>query len=127
MGKLSNQSVLIVDDDPGMLRALEKVLSRDGFQVTRATWVREGIQELMDHDKPFDLILTDLRMPMASGLMVLNAARFAYPDVPVIIITAYGDPSLTPEWWREQGAAAYLEKPIEAARLLETVRRVMEK
>ena len=125
MNEASTKSVLIIDDDPGMLRALEKTLSNDGFVVSRATWVREGIQELMHHSKPFDLVITDLRMPKASGLMILHAVKSAYPSVPVIIMTAYGQPDLTPEWWKEQGAAAYLEKPIGAALLLETVHRVV--
>jgi len=125
MNTLANKSVLIVDDDPGMLRALEKVLSREGLQVSRATWVRDGIEELKNHATPFDLVITDLRMPMASGLMIMHAVRNAYPTVPVIIITAYGNPEMTPEWWADQGAAAYLEKPIEAPRLLETVHRVL--
>ena len=126
MSEPSTKSVLIVDDDPGMLKALEKTLSNDGFLVSRATWVREGIQELMQHGQRFDLVITDLRMPMASGLMILHAVKAAYPEVPVIIITAYGQPDLTPEWWKEQGAAAYLEKPIGAALLLETAHRVLQ-
>lgn len=125
MNTLAHKSVLIVDDDPGMLRALEKVLSREGLQVSRATWARDGIQELKNHGTPFDLVITDLRMPMASGLMIMHAVRNAYPTVPVIIITAYGSPEMTPAWWAEQGAAAYLEKPIEAPRLLEVVHRVL--
>ena len=127
MNDLKNKSVLIIDDDPGMLRALEKVLSRAGLLVSPATWVRDGIQELMNNPKPFDLVITDLRMPMASGLMIMHAVRTAHPGVPVIIITAYGSPDLTPGWWKEQGAAAYLEKPINADRLLDTVRSVFAK
>jgi len=126
MSNLTNKSVLIVDDDPGMLRALEKVLSHEGLLVSHATWARDGIQELKNHGTPFDLVITDLRMPMASGLMIMHAVRNAYPTIPVIIITAYGSPDMTPEWWAEQGAAAYLEKPIEASRLMETVHRVMD-
>lgn len=51
--------------------------------------------------------------------------RSACPGVPVIIITAYGIPEMTPEWWREQGAAAYLEKAIESKRSLGTLRDVL--
>lgn len=125
MNTLTNKSVLIIDDDPGMLKALEKVLSRAGMNVSRATWVRDGIQELMDQSHRFDLVISDLRMPMASGLMILHAVSTAYPGVPVIIITAYGNPEMGPEWWSEQGAAAYLEKPIDSDRLLGTIQRVL--
>lgn len=125
MNTLKNKSVLIIDDDPGMLRALEKVLTRAGLLVSPATWGREGINEMVGRHDPFDAVITDLRMPQASGLMILHAMRSTYPGVPVIIITAYGSPEMTPEWWREQGAAAYLEKPIESKRLLETLRDVL--
>lgn len=124
MNVLNNKSVLLIDDDEGMLRALELVLSRAGMKVSRATWVRDGIKELKDHPHEFDLIITDLRMPMASGLMIMSAVRAAYPALPVILITAYGHPEMTPEWWKEYGAAAYLEKPISAENLLSTIEEV---
>ncbi len=125
MMNLSQKSVLLIDDDPGMLRALEKVLSRAGCDVTRATWARDGIEQLKSHSPAFDLVITDLRMPMASGLMIMHAVKIAFPGTPVIIITAYGSPDLSMEWWLEQGAAAYLEKPIDATRLIETVDHVL--
>lgn len=125
MNTLKNKSVLIIDDDPGMLRALEKVLTRAGLLVSPATWGREGIKEMVGRHDPFDAVISDLRMPQASGLMILHAMRSACPGVPVIIITAYGSPEMTPDWWREQGAAAYLEKPIDSKRLLETLRGVL--
>jgi len=126
MNDTQKKSILIVDDDPGMLRALGKVLRRAGYEVTPATWVRDGIEQLRDHRQPFDLVITDLRMPMASGLMIMHAVRIAYPGTPVIIMTAYGNAEFTPQWWHEQGAAAYIEKPVDAAGLLETVARVLE-
>lgn len=125
MTDLLKKSILIIDDDPGMLRALEKVLSRAGAEVTRATWAKDGIEQLRAHVTPFDLVITDLRMPMASGLMIMHAVRTAFPETPVIIITAYGSPELNAPWWLEQGAAAYLEKPIDSERLLETVEQVL--
>jgi len=122
---LAGKAVLIIDDDPGMLRALEKVLGREGCIVSRATWVRNGIEQLRDHPTPFDLVITDLRMPMASGMTILQAMRIAHPTVPVIVITAFGSPDLQEDWWLEQGAAAYLEKPLDSARLLQAVRHAL--
>lgn len=125
MNDLSNKSILIVDDDPGMLRALEKVLAREGCAVTRATWVRGAIEQLMARTEPFDMVITDLRMPVASGMTLLQTVRTAYPSVPVIVITAYGDPDMGEEWWLEHGAAAYLEKPIDTGRLIDSIRRIL--
>jgi DNA-binding NtrC family response regulator len=57
--------------------------------------------------------------------MIMHAVKIAFPGTPVIIITAYGSPDLSVDWWLEQGASAYLEKPIDSGRLLETVERVL--
>jgi DNA-binding NtrC family response regulator len=126
MTNLDNKKILIIDDDSGMLRVMEKVLRREGCVVTVATWAKEGFERLAASTSPFDLVITDLRMPGASGMTILQAVRIAYPQVPVIIITAFGSPDLDADWWKEQGATAYLEKPIDAAHLVEAVRRAME-
>ena len=125
MKTLLNKSVLIIDDNPGMLRALEKVLGHAGLKVTRATWVNGEVQELKDR-KHFDLVITDLRMPEVSGLTILQGMQVSHPGVPVIIITAYGSPDKTPAWWKKHGAAAYLEKPINEAHLLSALERVFD-
>jgi DNA-binding NtrC family response regulator len=126
MTDLSHKKILIIDDDPGMLRVMEKVFRREGCDVTSATWAREGFERLAESPTPFDLVITDLRMPSASGMTILQAVRIAYPQVPVIIITAYGAADLDADWWKDQGAAAYLEKPIDAAHLMAAVKRAMD-
>ena len=89
MDELHDKSVLVVDDDPGMLRAMTKVLANEGMQVTGVSDPVAVVKKLADSEKRFDVVISDLRMPMFSGRGVLALAG-ALPELPVIIITAFG-------------------------------------
>ena len=123
MDELQDKSVLVVDDDPGMLRAMTKVLANEGMQVTSVSDPVAVVKKLADSEKRFDLVITDLRMPMFSGRGVLALAS-ALPELPVIIITAFGGPDVEIQALR-LGAFAFLEKPIAAAQLIEVVKRAL--
>jgi DNA-binding NtrC family response regulator len=123
MDELQNKSVLVVDDDAGMLRAMSKVLAGEGMQVTGVSDPVAVVKKLADSEKRFDVVITDLRMPMFSGRGVLALAG-ALPELPVIIITAFGGADVEAQALR-LGAFAFLEKPVAAARLIEVVRRAL--
>ena len=123
MDELQNKSVLVVDDDPGMLRAMSKVLAGEGMQVTGVSDPVAVVKKLADSEKRFDVVITDLRMPMFSGRGVLALAS-ALPELPVIIITAFGGPDVETEALR-LGAFAFLEKPVAAAQLIEVVKHAL--
>jgi len=115
---------LVVDDDPGMLRAMTKVLAGEGMLVTGLSDPIVVVKKLADPEKRFDLVITDLRMPTFSGRGVLALAS-ALPKLPVIIITAYGGPDVEAQALR-LGAFAFLEKPVAAAELVDVVKRALE-
>ncbi len=123
MNELQDKSVLVVDNDPGMLRAVSKVLAREGMQVTGVSEPVTVVKKLADSEKRFDLVITDLRMPIFSGRGVLALAS-ALPELPVIIITAFGGPDVEAQTLR-LGAFAFLEKPVSAAQLIEVVKRAL--
>jgi len=123
MNELQNKSVLVVDDDPGILRAMTKVLASEGMQVTGVSDPVVVVKKLADSENRFDLVITDLRMPMFSGRGVLALAS-ALPELPVIIITAFGGPDIQAEALR-LGAFAFLEKPIAAPQLIDVVKRAL--
>jgi DNA-binding NtrC family response regulator len=85
MSDLRDKSVLVVDDDQGMLRAMTRVLSKEGMRVTGVSDPTVVVSKLMESETRFDLVITDLRMPMFSGRGVLALAS-ALPELPVIII-----------------------------------------
>jgi DNA-binding NtrC family response regulator len=78
---------------------------------------------LADNQGHFDLIITDLRMPILNGKSVLGAVKTALPEVPVIVMTAFGSPEVEAECL-EKGAAAFLEKPLDTPQLLAALERV---
>jgi DNA-binding NtrC family response regulator len=123
MKDLRNKSVLIVDDDPGMLRAMTKVLTNQGMQVTGVSDPTAVVTKLAEAGKRFDLVITDLRMPTFSGRGVLALAS-ALPELPVIIITAFGGPDVEAQALK-LGAFAFLEKPVAAAELIDVVKRAL--
>lgn len=123
MKRLQDKSILVIDDDTGMLRALDKVLTGEGAAVTRANWAGDAVEMLTARERTFDLVITDLRMPFVTGLTVVFAVRKIYPNLPIIVLTAFGSPDVKEECFR-QGAAAFLEKPLNTAELLAAVAKV---
>jgi len=106
-----------------MLRALNKVLSGEGGTVAGAANSSVAMVYLLDSKLNFDLVITDIRMPLVDGLEVLDIVKTNRPSVPVIIITAFGSPEVKSESLR-QGAAAFLEKPVDTAELLVAIEHV---
>lgn len=112
--------VLLVDDDPLILRAYSAVLERAGHQVEKADDGDVAL-ECLGSDT-FDVIVSDISMPRMSGLEFLRAVRERDLDVPVVLMT--GGPDLeTAMKAVEYGALRYFGKPLESADLLEAVRR----
>jgi len=121
-----SKKVLVVDDSIVMRNALEDVLVNAGFSVTTAPNGIEGL-ELMHNDK-FDLLFLDIDMPNLSGLQVCRMLRNdpTFRRFPIIMLTAR-DKKKDEFWGMETGADAYLTKPFEPDKLLDTVDDVLEK
>ena len=126
MKKFNDKSVLIVDDDVRMLRALDKVLTGEGCVVTCAAWVGEAIDILTERKKRIDLVITDLRMPFITGITGVFAINELLPKLPIIVLTAFGSPDVKAECLR-LGAVAFLEKPLDTPHLLEVVEGVLSR
>lgn len=125
MKTIQNKSILIVDDDPGMLRALDKVLSGEGALVTSAEWGGDAVEILNRSRNQIDLVITDLRMPLVTGISLLRAMHSSFPSIPVIVLTAFGSPEAKAAG-HELGAAVILEKPLDSARLLAVIGEVLD-
>lgn len=120
MKTLNEKSVLIIDDDARMLRALDKVLTGEGCMVTTASWAGDALDILTERKQPVDLVITDLRMPFVTGITVVNAIHKMLPDLPVMVLTAFGSPDVKAECFR-QGAVSVLEKPLDSTELLTAI------
>jgi two-component system NtrC family response regulator len=118
-----SRRILVVDDEESIRRVTEVRLSQAGYQVSLAASVDEGLATLAR--KPHDLVLTDLRMPGRSGLDLLRRVRADYPDVAVVLVTAFGTVETAVEAMK-LGAYDYLTKPIDGDELLLVVGRALE-
>jgi DNA-binding NtrC family response regulator len=110
--------VLIVEDRESLRRMLERALAGEGYEVAAAATGGEGVRAA--RERPFDLVLTDLKLPDLSGLEVLAASRAAQPRVPVVVLTGYGTVAAAVEAMK-LGAYDFLEKPVELDDLLRLV------
>jgi DNA-binding NtrC family response regulator len=105
-------NVIIADDDEDVLSLLEEILVGVGYKVTA---VADGAALLADFAaRPYDVVITDMRMPYADGLAVLDGVRRLRPATPVIVITGYSD--YDDETLRARGAASCLRKPLQHLR-----------
>ena len=102
--------ILLVEDRDSLRRMLERALTGEGYRVDAAADGGEGIARV--EAQSYDLVLTDLKLPTASGLEVLAAAGAAQPDTPVVVLTGYGTVAAAVEAMK-LGAHDFLEKPIE--------------
>jgi DNA-binding NtrC family response regulator len=114
--------ILIVDDESEMRSALSHALTRGGFSVETAA---SGTDALVKIKKdPISLVITDIKMPEMSGMEVLGAVKKISPQIPVIVITAYGSIHSAVEAM-QAGAADYLLKPFSFETLEATVKKVL--
>ena len=116
--------ILIIDDDPHFLRVLQRILSGEKFQVTATSNPCEAVGLLRSGN--FNLIICDLRMPDCDGLNLLQAIRGAGNEIPVIILTAYGEVDTYLEAMNA-GATEYLNKPIKSEELIAVVRNCLRR
>jgi DNA-binding NtrC family response regulator len=111
--------ILIVDDDPYFLRVLSRILTGENFQVKTAEGAVEAAQLLQQN--AFDLVISDLRLPDGDGLSILQEIRRSGSEMPVVILTAYGEVDSYLEAMNA-GATEYLNKPVKSEELLVVVR-----
>ncbi len=115
---------ILVEDEDAVRRATAQTLELDGITV-HACASAEQAQSWLTPDFG-GVVVTDVRLPGRSGLDLLSEVAALDPDLPVIVVTGHGDVSMAVEAMRA-GAYDFIEKPFGAERLLETVRRALEK
>ncbi len=116
--------ILVVDDEPTQLELVGGFLAERGFEVALAPDGQEALKRF--GRESFDLVLTDQKMPGLSGLELIEALRAQDPEVPVIVMTAYGTIE-TAVAAIKAGAVDYLTKPLNLDELLHRVHQVRER
>jgi len=116
-------SILIVDDESGILDTLRILLRKEGFEVTTAQGGKAGLEQIRSGNH--DIVLTDVRMPQVTGLDILQAAKDQDAMTPVILMTAQASLQ-TAIQAVNQGAFYYIQKPFSNDELLAILRRACE-
>src|SRR4030042_203440 len=114
--------ILVVDDELGICQSCVKILSKEGHHVEYALNGYDALK--MMQQKPFEFIITDLKMSSMGGMEVLRRVKESYPDSVVIVITGYATVSSAVEVMKS-GAYDYLPKPFTPEELRTIVRRAL--
>ena len=121
-GDEDKKAILVVEDDAVALELLEEILKRNSFRV----WVAssfDGALEILGR-VPVDLVLSDIRMPDKSGMDLLRHLMTHFPEVPVVLLSAFGDEHL----WVEAlaaGAVDLIPKPFKKQEIIDVINRTL--
>ncbi|HEY7567059.1 MAG TPA: sigma-54 dependent transcriptional regulator [Gemmatimonadaceae bacterium] len=116
-------SVLIIDDESGIVDSLRILLKNEGFAAHVALGGQEALNRMSEIEP--DIVLTDVRMPTVGGMQVLSAVRARSPDTPVILMTAQATLQSAVQAVNE-GAFYYIQKPFRNDELIAILRRAAE-
>lgn len=118
-----NFKILLIDDEESTRFGFSRYLSKIGYTVQEASCLSEAKEALQS--RRFDAVLLDLNLPDGSGLDWIIEVRESYPDIPIIIITGFGDVPIAVEAMR-RGADNFLTKPVNMADLEVFLRKSLE-
>ena len=121
---MSERVILVVDDEPAQRTVLGGFLRKRGLEVAQGASVEEGLAHVSA--RTIDLVLTDLRMPGGGGLALLEGVRAINPEIPVVVMTAFGTVATAVDAMKK-GAADYLTKPIDLDELEVLIGRTLER
>ena len=113
-------TLLFVDDEPNILAALRRLFRPLGYRIFIAESGAQGL-EIFDSET-IDLVISDMRMPVTSGMQILKALRRAGRDVPFILLSAFGDEATRAE--AEALGAVFVAKPFDLNVLRAAVHRL---
>ena len=118
------QKILIIDDEPDMLMMLEMLITDKTPHEVITTNNPFEVQDLLAKEN-LNLVITDLKMPSMDGIEVLDAVKNHDPDIPVVVITAFGSLEAAEEALH-RGAYDFITKPFRKEQILVTIGRALE-
>ncbi len=116
--------VLVVDDEPGIVKSLTKIFEREGLHVLSSCDGAAGLELLRKHR--VGVLLTDLMMPKTTGMDLLKAAKTVAPETEVVLMTAYGTVETAVQAMKE-GAYDFVTKPVKRAHVVRIIKNALEK
>jgi PAS domain S-box-containing protein len=119
-----SERILLVDDEPSIVKMLQQSLERLGYMVTIFTSSMEALEAFRTSPDTFDLVITDMSMPTMTGDKFAEEIKKIRSDVPVILCTGFSD-QIKIRTGTDMQINAFLMKPINKAKLAKTIRRVL--
>jgi DNA-binding NtrC family response regulator len=119
---MEKKKVLVIDDEQIVLDSVSQILTDENYEVDVSLNGREGLDWAIE--RPYDIVLTDIRMPDIGGLRVLRDVKRIKSSLPVVIITGYATVKSSVQAMK-LGAADYIEKPFEPEELIDSVSRAL--
>src|SRR5690606_18993639 len=116
--------VLAIDDDQEALDVLRHVLAREGYEVVGCESAEQGL--VLASSQQFDVVLSDVHLGGIGGIELCQRMVAARPDVPVIVVTAFGNMDTAVAALRA-GAFDFIQKPVETVHLYHSLRRATER
>jgi len=123
-GATHHRRILVADDMPEIRHLVSRFLGRHGFDVSRAENGREAWR--MFHRDPYDLVITDLGMPVMDGAALMARIKALAPETPVVVITGQTGQAVRDMLGNEGQAEAVLPKPFNFDTLLNTVKTLLD-
>jgi len=117
------ETILVVDDERNYLVVLEALLAPEGYEILTASNAREALRLIRNSD--LDLLITDVKLPGTSGMDLLQESKKTKPDLPVIMMTAYGTIEMAVEAMKMQ-AYDYITKPFQNEELKLTIKKALQ-
>ena len=118
------EKILVVDDDPSILKVIRMRLEAEGYNVTTAMHAHKALK--LAHESMFDFALVDLKLNGKNGIELMEDLHQINPEMPVIILTAYGTIKSAVEAMKK-GAYSYLTKPFNHEELLLQTQNCLER
>ena len=119
----SSTTILLVDDEPDIALSLTDLLESEGHQIDVASTGTAALERINHHT--YDVVLLDIRLPDMDGLLVLENMVRVQPGLPIIILTGFTALDSVVGPLEEQGAFAYLHKPINQSEVKKTIRQAL--
>jgi len=119
----SMETILIVDDEKNYLVVLEALLGAEGYEIVTANDAKAALATVREAD--LDLVITDMKMPGMSGMELLEQCKKMKPELPVIMMTAFGTIEMAVEAMKKH-AYDYIEKPFKNEELKQTIKKALE-
>ena len=120
-----DERILVVDDEPLVVKTIKEMLERLGYDITTKTSSVEALEMFRAAPHSFNAVITDMTMPDMTGVQLSKNLMEIRPDIPIIILTGFNG-KINEEKAGELGISGFLMKPVEKRKLAEMARKVLD-